>query len=246
MSRYKLRYFIAVGLLLALPAFTCGVGPVLRDLIQRVEGLETESALLTGRVDVLGGESDVLQGQVGSLADQSAVLEAENHAQQAEIDALAAAADAVPIVVDGMGEILGPVIGGEVSSVLTQIDLPGVPLFLLQVVNDDLIGWCSDAVEFESTDCTGQAWLDSSGMNTVWGKLVRTTDASDQNRLFYVGDPSDGPHPIVIRSTDGCGRGCEPEAGSPDQGFRATPVDLDAMFTPPFRVTTWERMQALP
>lgn len=43
MRRYKLRHFLALFVLLALPAVTCGVGPVVLDLIERVEVLEAES-----------------------------------------------------------------------------------------------------------------------------------------------------------------------------------------------------------
>ncbi len=77
MSKYKLRYLIAVGVLLTLPAFTCGVGPVLRDLIQRVEVLETESALLTEEVDAIEATSALLQEEVEALEAQSDGLQAQ-------------------------------------------------------------------------------------------------------------------------------------------------------------------------
>ncbi len=40
MGRYKARHFLAVSVLLGLPALTCGVGPVVLDLIERVEVIE--------------------------------------------------------------------------------------------------------------------------------------------------------------------------------------------------------------
>ena len=95
---------------------------------------------------------------------------------QAQIDELFAEADTAPVVIDGTGKILGPVIGGVASLALTQIDLPGVPLFLLQVGNDDFPVPPGTA-ELESTDCTGQAWLESIDVSGgVWGKVVHTTD----------------------------------------------------------------------
>ena len=76
---------------------------------------------------------------------------------------------------------------------MTQIDLPGVPLFLLQVRNDDLLVG-GGSLEFESTDCTGQPWLPPLEMTSaIWGAIARITDASGQSRLFYVADPTDGP-----------------------------------------------------
>jgi hypothetical protein len=46
MRRWKTRHLIIVALLLALPVFTCGIAPVLRDLIRRVEALEDRVATL--------------------------------------------------------------------------------------------------------------------------------------------------------------------------------------------------------
>jgi len=43
MSRCKLRHWLAMSALLGLPAFTCGVGPVVLDLQERVAALEDES-----------------------------------------------------------------------------------------------------------------------------------------------------------------------------------------------------------
>ena len=40
MGQYKARHFLAVLALLGLPALTCGVGPVVLDLIERVEFIE--------------------------------------------------------------------------------------------------------------------------------------------------------------------------------------------------------------
>ena len=137
-------------------------------------------------------------------------------------------------------------VGGSVTSARVQIDLPGVPLFSLSVNDRDFNVSCGEIL-FESTDCTGQAWYGAGGMHVVWGKVGCTTDASSQNPLFYIGDPSDGPHAILIRSTKyGGATGCVQGPDSVDQVFRATPVDLEAMFTPPYRVTTAERMHAQP
>ena len=141
---------------------------------------------------------------------------------------------------------MGLVLDGAVTPARVQIDLPDIPLFTLSVGRDQIYVSCGEIL-FESTDCTGQAWYGAGGMQTVWGKIGCTTDASSQNPLYYVGDPSDGPHAIVIRSTKyGGATGCVPGPDSVNSVFRATPVDLDAMFTPLFRVTTRERMQAQP
>ena len=43
MHRFKLRYVLTMGVLLTIPAFACGVGPVVFQLIQRVQALEAES-----------------------------------------------------------------------------------------------------------------------------------------------------------------------------------------------------------
>lgn len=72
MRGYKARYFGLLAVLLALPAFTCGVRPVLLDLIERVDALEAETDLLRER----GREiADVLQEGLDALAARVDVIE---------------------------------------------------------------------------------------------------------------------------------------------------------------------------
>jgi len=54
MPRYRVRDFLAAFALLALPALTCGVAPVVLDLIQRVQTLEAESDRTFIFVDAVG------------------------------------------------------------------------------------------------------------------------------------------------------------------------------------------------
>ena len=67
----------------------------------------------------------------------------------------------------------------------------------------------------------------------------------DKEGTVYVADPSDSPEMISRRSIDSNGSRCESAVAQVSAG-RVTPVDLDSMFTPPFLVTTEERMQAQP
>ena len=62
MTQYRMRHFFAVFALLAIPVLACGVGPVVWDLIQRVEVLEEESALLLQQLDSVQAESDATPG----------------------------------------------------------------------------------------------------------------------------------------------------------------------------------------
>ena len=169
----------------------------------------------------------------------------------AEIDALAAEADTAPIVVDGTGETLGPVLfiegANETHWALVQFDLPDLPLFFLRVAKDDILT-SGVGTWFESTDCTGQAWIDA--LKTTFGvtAFVRGVTVTQTGiRTFYVPDNSDSPEMIARRSLkNGSGDDfCEIDVSNVS-AVRVTPVDLDAMFTPPFRVTTRERMQAQP
>ena len=50
MGRYRARHFLAVTVLLGLPAFTYGVGPVILDLIERVELIGREPGLVSTTV----------------------------------------------------------------------------------------------------------------------------------------------------------------------------------------------------
>ena len=42
MHRFKLRYVLTMGALLSLPAFACGVAPVVLDLMARMEAVEAQ------------------------------------------------------------------------------------------------------------------------------------------------------------------------------------------------------------
>ena len=96
---------------------------------------------------------------------------------------------------------------------------------------------------FETTDCTGQAWID--GVQATFGvtAFVRgVTVELTGIRTFYVPHNSDSPQVVSQRtSKNGSGddfcRFDEAQVGA----VRVTPVDLDGMFTPPFRMTTRER-----
>ena len=98
---------------------------------------------------------------------------------------------------------------------------------------------------FESTDCTGQAWIDGDdatrGIISVVGAI---TSVPTGIRTFYVSDPLEIPQTISRRSLIVSGQ-CEPGVAEVSAA-RVTPVDLDAMFTPRFRVTTLERLLAQP
>jgi hypothetical protein len=159
---------------------------------------------------------------------------------QPQIDALRSDVNQLPVALDATGRTIGPVVGvfGGVLNPFAwvQVDLPGVPLFLVPLIRDD-INAQAGSVEFESTDCSGQAWVDSSGVNGMWTTLVRVPAGPTTNRAFYVGDPSTGPQTMLVRSTSSASGVCEP-ADTVDQGFPAVPVDLDGMFTPPYRVVT--------
>jgi hypothetical protein len=159
---------------------------------------------------------------------------------QPQIDALRSDLNQLPVALDATGRTIGPVVGvfGSIQSPFAwvQVELPGVPLFLVPLIRDD-INAQAGSVEFESTDCSGQAWVDSSGVNGMWATLVRVPAGSTTNRVFYVSDPSTGPQTIHVRSTSSASGACEP-ADTVDQGFPAVPVDLDGMFGPPYRVVT--------
>ena len=170
-----------------------------------------------------------LQAQIDELAD--------------DFDVLAAEADTAPIVIDGTGDVLGRTLVAGNESALVQFDLPDLPLFVLTVEKDEILA-NGVATWFESTDCTGQAWVDG-GDATRGVTAYVVSEVLDGARTFYVADPLDPPQMISRRSSNANGRGCEPDT-TEGAANPVTPVDLDGMFTPPFRVTTRERIQAQP
>jgi hypothetical protein len=100
---------------------------------------------------------------------------------------------------------------------------------------------------FESPDCTGQAWVDAGDAIRGITAYVRGNTFNETGvRTIYVADPLAIPETISRRSLlDSNGRGCEAIVDQID-AVRVTPVDLDSMFTPPFHLTTRERLEPLP
>jgi hypothetical protein len=66
--RYRIRHFMAIGALLTLTALTCGPTPIVQNLIQRVEALEAETALI-------GELTTSLEAGLGALAARVDVIE---------------------------------------------------------------------------------------------------------------------------------------------------------------------------
>ena len=186
------------------------------------------------------------QGEPGEPGPQGEPGDPEGALQQ-QLDALQAQTNRLPIVVDGAGEVLGHVLeveGARAQGAIVQFDLPDLPLFPLRVLPQEIQGQ-SVTLWFESNDCTGQAWIAAllgTPEGAVTGTVFGITNAVTGIRTFYVADPLDSPGEMIFRlSKDTQGQGCEPAV---DQviAARVTPFDLDSMFTPPFRVTTRERM----
>jgi len=69
MYRYKARYFGLLAALLAIPAFTCGIGPALRQLTQRVDALEVEIALVTELTETLRAGLEALVARVDVIEE---------------------------------------------------------------------------------------------------------------------------------------------------------------------------------
>ena len=203
---------------------------------------------LVGFAQMVPSEAQGQRPSLGLLQGQINQLEAENNAQQAEIDALSAEADTAPIVVDSTGEVLGAVLDATKDDVDVLFDLPGLPLFVLQVLPQE-IEVQGVTLWFESADCTGQAWVNAPDVQGVMGMVVAVPGSvplPPAGRTFYVADPLDSPEMIFRLSWDQNDGFRQPADVGEVSAKRVTPLDLDSLFTPPFRVTTRERMQAQP
>lgn len=75
MGRYRVRHFLAVFVLLATPAFTCGVAPAVFDLIERMEAVEAELDAGLIVIDANGVQVGSLVTSLGSRADVSFDIE---------------------------------------------------------------------------------------------------------------------------------------------------------------------------
>lgn len=219
MRSYRPRHVAAVTVLLALPAFTCGVGPVLRNLIRRVEAIE--QALLA--IEVPPYVVDANGEQVGK------VVGVEAGDTLVDWWMYASTSTAVQLTVDDFPPFV-------VTATRYELQVRDLPIVYFE--SDDCTGtpWIALRPFYSTYDSP-----------SLWPKIsLPVLDTSvPGGRTVYLADPEATPQPLTPLSKlvpeAGAYRRCQ--ESDPVYGFDdAIPMlpvaDLDGLYTPPFRIVT--------
>ena len=124
------------------------------------------------------------------------------------------------VVVDATGRSLGPVLGldhyseryafasAQVRPTTVQITLDGLPPFLAEVRRD--MFWVPHnnglRLNFESEDCTGQAWVIEWGYSSLWPAASSVGSHYSDTRTLYMADLGQSSERIGVRSYYRVGR----------------------------------------
>lgn len=233
------RLVVLVFALLALPALTCGVAPALRDLILRTQRVESYLA----HVQL----PPLLVDSAGNVVGP--VLEYNRLFLYSSVDATWRFYDrdrgAAPDAGDQLITVLYTPSDGS-----SPLPLDASPNELLALEHGS-----PQWFHFETPDCTGTAWVWTSqgGYQTPYGSVLPRARVAEPGRTLYVEDMSSPPTSIVNGShltavgffeVPGHGEGRESQCFRHSVPQRTQPIlrplhpvaDLDALFTPPFRL----------
>lgn len=188
-----------------------------------------EAAILCARKDREGNAS-------GSLAVRQ---ECRRNEIQLDPDVVGLQAKG-PAVYDANNVQVGTLLGTDLSGAQVFFQVGGHP-FTFIVHRDYLTSTEPYPVIFETSDCSGMPFIQPLSGGDYFLSFVAI---GGTNRTVYLADTTLTPQTIVARSEWGNPPGSSPPAGrygsrtaSSEQAFPATPlVDLDTLFTPPFRV----------
>ncbi|MDH3519942.1 MAG: hypothetical protein OEM49_05735 [Myxococcales bacterium] len=232
MRRYPLKHFLAVCALLALPPIICAVAPAVGNLLTRTERLEALVAKLSSVVvDDTGRVVGPVVG-VDYFASLYPTISAQVNSATVELR------------IDGVPPFLAEVRPSRLWLPIRN----ELPLF------------------YESEDCSGAPWVRSWGApDGIWAVGLADQSFASWNapRTLYILDPSDPPQRVGVRSRyildhayyvfpydpavfagyrdPPCKTMAELWPSSPPghmidaRQLRAV-AELDALFTPPFRL----------
>ena len=139
------------------------------------------------------------------------------------------------VVVDSLGKTVGGVasLQGPAGAVV-GLEVDG-QLVVLQVTHDRFIGNADTAILYESSDCSGSAYVSPGPIS--FGPSLAAVVIGPPGATAYVGNPNGPLVPISWRSWQNLNsEECNPQVpAAHEQALPVTPlVDLSEHFTPPF------------
>jgi len=231
---YRPRRVLAVLAALLLPAATCGIAPTLRDLVRRMELLESRSARLEKFAaeaqlpPVLVDEHSIVIGTVLEYNDMFLYSSVRNNFDQLPES---------------------PYMLPEDFAVATlQVPVPGRAPLMIEANREELLTPNRGTEEdyfFESPDCTGTPWV-SAQPHPVRGRATTFFPRAwigSPGKTLYALAPDAPAERVVTRSllrsfgiigtTTTCLESLAPSTG---YGRRFEPVANLDVYTPPFRI----------
>jgi len=138
------------------------------------------------------------------------------------------------MVVDSAGTVVGPITGFTFDGprlVLPQVVLQLDGRLVGLLVHPDRFEGSGPSLAYESTNCTGQAWLSGPFATLI---LPGTID-SPFKTVLYIPDPSATPGLVTVTARSLWLGTCFPFEFPVSSAVPAIPlVDLNTLFTPPF------------
>ena len=179
------------------------------------------SSFVLVSADVRCSEADAQRVSLALLEQRVAILEAE--------------LEATPVVIDGDGIRVGTLVGVFSHPFpFIEIDLADSLPLTARVFRSGLeFAGGGGPILYESEDCTGTSWIRGTE-DFVWANRVVIQSAPSDRLIFVQQEESFAG--VLVRS-ELSATGCATD--EPDRivsATRAIPIDIDAMFTPPFRV----------
>jgi hypothetical protein len=124
------------------------------------------------------------------------------------------------VVVDAHGRTLGPVLGldyftyqlefvsAQTHGTAIQVNLDGLPPFMAEVWSDGLFAPHHTGLKlnFETEDCTGQAWVIDQRRRSLWPVVSNEWHSSYKGDFLYMADLEQPPEVVDIRSYFKVGR----------------------------------------
>lgn len=137
------------------------------------------------------------------------------HSLMARTERLEALVASLPaVVVDANGYTLGPVLGldhyserytfasAQVRATTVQMALDGLPPFLAEVRRDAYWVPLNNGLQlnFESEDCTGEAWVIDWGYSSLWPPAFLASSYHSETRTLYMADLEQSSQRVDVRS----------------------------------------------
>lgn len=161
--------------------------------------------------------------------------------------ATSGAAESPLLVVDSIGSVVGPVVGFHHGNTPVFASWPAAPVVLFREGNHNILLtvdtgalWTGRDVYFSGSNCTGTVAIQYDELDVSAARLQRWVYGTAPGNLIYgasIEDPTGFPTAASWARNGSTCQNSTPSSFSPGKARVAQPiVDLDDLFTPPFRM----------